>query len=155
MTIRHRGANSLTERTLGGLDVFLPYVKDYVNTFIGKSITTQQWKDHLYGYYAKNGGTEMTTKLDSIDWDVRVQTLVPYPTADINLSQAWFYGEGTTLPVEMKYDTTLATKAYELAEKWNFSRDEDVSHLAFDAKDIEAFSSLQKSKHVLPSITHL
>ncbi len=67
-----KGANLILhlERTLGGLDVFLPYIKDYVSTFMGKSIITDQWKDHLYGYYEKHGGAEMIKKLDSIDWDV-------------------------------------------------------------------------------------
>jgi leukotriene-A4 hydrolase len=55
---------------LGGLNVFLPYVKDYVNTFMGKSITTQQWKDHLYGYFHNHGGTEKIESLDSVDWNV-------------------------------------------------------------------------------------
>jgi leukotriene-A4 hydrolase len=63
-----RGA--LAEQTLGGLDVFLPYVKDYVNTFIGTSITTEQWKAHLYQYYTKNGGPEKIKLLDSVDWNV-------------------------------------------------------------------------------------
>lgn len=31
------------ERMLGGLDVFLPYIYDYVNTFTGKSITASAW----------------------------------------------------------------------------------------------------------------
>jgi leukotriene-A4 hydrolase len=45
-----KGANFLLhlECILGGLDIFLPYVKDYVETFIGKSITSEQWKEHLY-----------------------------------------------------------------------------------------------------------
>jgi leukotriene-A4 hydrolase len=62
----------LLEHTLGGLDVFLPYVRDYVDTFIGKSITTQEWKDHLYGYWRKHGGEEKIKALDGIDWDVRI-----------------------------------------------------------------------------------
>jgi hypothetical protein len=49
--------------------VFLPYVKDYVNTFIGKSITTEQWKSHLYSYFKKNGHDKVKA-LDSIDWNV-------------------------------------------------------------------------------------
>lgn len=68
---------SIVERTLGGLDVFLPYVKDYVQTFIGKSITTQQWKAHLYEYYTKNGGPEKIKLLDSVDWNVRILILYP------------------------------------------------------------------------------
>jgi hypothetical protein len=55
---------------LGGLDVFLPYVKDYVNTFMGESITTEQWKSHLYSYYQKHGGPEKIQALDSVDWTV-------------------------------------------------------------------------------------
>ncbi|KIY73540.1 Metalloprotease [Cylindrobasidium torrendii FP15055 ss-10] len=124
-----KGANLILhlERTLGGLDVFLPYIRDYVSTFIGKSITTWQWKDHLYAYYAKNGGPEMVKKLDSVDWD------------------AWFFGEGLSLPVEMKYDTTLATKAYDLASRWDAARTKEVADLDFSAKDIESFSSLQST----------
>ena len=49
--------------------MFLPYVKDYVNTFIGKSITTEQWKSHLYSYFEKNGHDKVKA-LDSIDWNV-------------------------------------------------------------------------------------
>jgi leukotriene-A4 hydrolase len=45
-------------------------VKDYVNTFIGKSITTQEWKAHLYGYYEKHGGADKIKALDSVDWNV-------------------------------------------------------------------------------------
>jgi leukotriene-A4 hydrolase len=61
---------SPTERILGGLDIFLPYVKDYVETFIGKSITSEQWKEHLYAYFSKRGGPEKIKALDSVDWDV-------------------------------------------------------------------------------------
>ena len=52
--------------------MFLPYVNDYVNTFSGKSITTQQWKDHLYAFYEKNGGQEKVKLLDSIDWNASI-----------------------------------------------------------------------------------
>ena len=40
------------------MDVFLAYINNYVNTFMGKSITTWQWKDHLYEYFKNNGGDE-------------------------------------------------------------------------------------------------
>lgn len=61
---------SFSERILGGLDIFLPYVKDYVETFIGKSITTEQWKEHIYAYFSKCGGPEKIKALDGVDWDV-------------------------------------------------------------------------------------
>ena len=59
------------ERTLGGLDVFLPYVRDYVDTFMGKSITTDQWKSHLFAYFKVHGGEDKIRALESVDWDVR------------------------------------------------------------------------------------
>jgi len=123
-----KGANLILhlERTLGGLDVFLPYIREYVNTFTGKSITADQWKTHLYDYYRRNGGDEKVKLLDSVDW------------------QAWFYGEGLKLPVELKYDTTLATQAYELAAKWDASRNTAVAKLTFSASDLSNFSSNQK-----------
>ncbi|THV01236.1 hypothetical protein K435DRAFT_963588 [Dendrothele bispora CBS 962.96] len=136
-----KGANLILhiERTLGGLDVFLPYVRDYVETFMGKSITTQQWKAHLYGYYTKNGGEEKVKALDSIDWN------------------AWFYGEGTSLPVTMEYDTSLAKAAYDLAARWDASRASDVSRLDFKESDLDGFDSNQKVAFLekLQSYDHL
>jgi len=122
-----KGANFILhlERTLGGLDVFLPYVKDYVNTFIGKSITTEQWKSHLYGYFEKNGSDKVKA-LDGVNWD------------------AWFYGDGLELPVKMEYDLTLAEQAYTLAERWNSSRNTlDVSQLDFKESDLAELDSNQ------------
>lgn len=58
------------ERQLGGLDVFLAYAKDYVKTFVGQSIGTEEWKAHLYSYFKANGGDEKVTILDSVNWDV-------------------------------------------------------------------------------------
>ncbi|EJD04497.1 uncharacterized protein FOMMEDRAFT_107254 [Fomitiporia mediterranea MF3/22] len=123
-----KGANLLLhlERVLGGLDVFLPYVRDYVNTFMGQSINAAIWKDHLYSYWSKHGGAEKVKALDSVDWN------------------AWFYGEGLTLPVEMEYDTTLAEQAYALAARWDSSRDKDVSNLDFKSSDLEGFDTNQK-----------
>jgi leukotriene-A4 hydrolase len=59
-----------SERTLGGLDVFLPYMKDYVSTYQGTSITTEMWREHLYKYFRENGGEEKIKALDSVNWDV-------------------------------------------------------------------------------------
>ena len=67
---------SHTERVLGGLDIFLPYVKDYVETFIGKSITTEQWKEHLYAYFSKCGGPEKIKALDGVLWDVSLSNSI-------------------------------------------------------------------------------
>ncbi len=113
------------EQVLGGLDVFLPYVKDYVETFMGGSLTTAQWKEHLYKYWTTHGGPEKIRALDSVNWD------------------AWFYGEGTELPVKIEYDLTLAEKAYALAERWHAARQKDVPRLDFKESDLNDFNSNQ------------
>ena len=71
------------EQILGGLDVFLPYIRDYVATFQGKSITTWDWKAHLYTYFERHGGQEKLDALNSVNWDVgsRLYT-VPRRLAD-------------------------------------------------------------------------
>ncbi|KAI0757548.1 metalloprotease [Daedaleopsis nitida] len=124
-----KGANFILhlERMLGGLDEFMPYIRDYVSTFIGKSITTEQWKAHLYAYWEKHGGEEKIKALDSVKWD------------------EWLYGEGLQLPVEMVYDTALARDALSLAEQWDASRSEpDVSKLPFKESDVASFNANQK-----------
>jgi len=124
-----KGSNFLLylEQTLGGLDVFLPYIRDYVATFQGKSITTWDWKAHLYTYFERHGGQEKLDALNSVDWD------------------AWFYGEGLKLPVEPSYDITLADPPYSLAVRWDTSRSiSDVTKLDFAASDVETFDSNQK-----------
>lgn len=105
--------------------MFLPYVKDYVETFMGRSLTTAQWKEHLYKYWTTHGGPEKIRALDSVNWD------------------AWFYGEGTELPVKMEYDLTLAEKAYTLAERWHAARQKDVPQLDFTESDLKDFNTNQ------------
>jgi leukotriene-A4 hydrolase len=124
-----KGSNFLLylEKTLGGLDVFLPYIRDYVSTFQGKSITTWDWKAHLYAYFENHGGQEKLDVLNSVEWD------------------KWFYGEGLKLPVEPSYDTTLAESAYSLAARWDASRTiSDVNKLGFATSDVEGYNSNQK-----------
>ncbi|KAG8961519.1 hypothetical protein FRC03_005284 [Tulasnella sp. 419] len=123
-----KGSNFLLylERLLGGLDVFLPYVRDYVKTFRGKSLRTSQWKNHLYRYFEANGGQSKIDLLNSVKWD------------------AWLHGEGLELPEEINYDTSLADKAYDLAHRWDESRHiSDPSKLDFSAADLEGFTSNQ------------
>jgi leukotriene-A4 hydrolase len=135
----------LGEQTLGGLQVFLPYVRDYVKTFSGKSIDTFQWKEHLYEYYRAHGGQEKIDALNTVNWDVmRLIFCVNFCTEW--LSQGWFYGEGIELPVKLEYDTTLATKAQALAARWDEFRAIDVAKLGFSASDLDSFNSNQKSE---------
>ncbi|GAB1527857.1 Leucyl aminopeptidase yscIV [Rhizoctonia solani] len=122
-----KGSNFLLylERLLGGLDVFLPYARDYISTFRGQSIRTDEWKAHLYAYFEKHGGEDKLKVLNSVDW------------------QEWLHGEGTKLPVKIEYDTKLAERSYQLAAKWNDSRTIDPGNLPFSAKDLHEFSSNQ------------
>ncbi|KAG8741670.1 hypothetical protein FRC12_015597, partial [Ceratobasidium sp. 428] len=122
-----KGSNFLLylERKLGGLDVFLPYARDYVRTFRGRSIRTDEWKTHLFSYFEKHAGEEKLKVLNSVNW------------------QEWLYGEGLELPEKILYDTTLAEKAYALAAKWDQSRETEASELPFTAKDLHGFNSNQ------------
>lgn len=138
----------LLERTLGGLDVFLPYIKEYVNTFTGKSISYLQWKDHLYDYYRRHH-PEKVKLLDSIDWQACF--ILPILTIFLTPLQAWFFGEGTELPVKMEYDTTLVSQAYDLAAKWDESRHEDTSKLKFSSKDLANLNANQIGEFASPT----
>lgn len=95
-----KGSNFLLylERTVGGLDNFLPYAKSYFHAFYNRSVTTQEWREHLFKFFESNA--EATAALHKVDWD------------------AWLYGEGLELPVKMEYDTSLAEQAFSLASRW-------------------------------------
>ncbi|VDC07016.1 unnamed protein product [Peniophora sp. CBMAI 1063] len=122
-----KGSNFIyyIEGLVGGLDNFLPYVRDYVETFTGKSITTWDWKAHLLGYFEKNGTAEQNAALAKIDWN------------------AWFYGEGMELPVWPTYDESLAKGPHDLAAKWDASRVMDAKTLTFKKEDIASFNGNQ------------
>ncbi|KAI0317914.1 peptidase family M1-domain-containing protein [Amylostereum chailletii] len=124
-----KGANFLLylEGILGGVDAFMPYARDYVTTFMGRSITTWDWKAHLFSYFEKNGTAAQVAALNKVDWN------------------AWFYGEGMTLPVQPEYDTTLAKPTYELAARWESIREvADPTTLDFSPSDVESFNGNQK-----------
>ncbi|GJN94354.1 hypothetical protein Rhopal_007428-T1 [Rhodotorula paludigena] len=121
-----KGANFLLylERVVGGLEVFTPYQKDYIKSFMGKSVSTSDWERHFWEYW--NRYPEKAQKLrDEVDFD------------------AWLNGTGLELPVKMEYDTSLADAAYALAQRWSdarraslanlearFSRDADLGQLS-------------------------
>jgi len=52
-------------------DVFDPFVKNYCQHFKGKSITTDEFKAHLYDFFASKKAV-----LDTVDW------------------KTWFFGIG-------------------------------------------------------------
>jgi leukotriene-A4 hydrolase len=57
--------------------------------------------------------------------------------------QAWLFGEGLQLPVTLEFDTTLATQAYALAERWDEARGADPSELDFKQDDLAGFDGNQ------------
>ena len=123
-----KGSNFLLhlERTVGGLEHFLPYVKSYVATFNGRSITTEQWRTHLFHFFENQpNGSDYIRKLGKVDWD------------------AWLHGDGLDLCVDVEYDDSLSKPCNELAARWDASRDQ-VAGESFSSEDVASFSSTQK-----------
>jgi leukotriene-A4 hydrolase len=45
-------------------------MKDYVKTFNGKSITTEQWRAHLFHWFGSQANSqEYIRALGKVDWD--------------------------------------------------------------------------------------
>ncbi|CAJ0763134.1 4704_t:CDS:10 [Entrophospora sp. SA101] len=113
------------QKVVGGSLIFEPYMKAHVKNFIGKSITTQDWKDFLYSYMETNYGPEMKAKLDSIDWN------------------SWLYAPGMP-PVKNDFDQTLA-KALVLLER--LSEYKPFPHIAIAAMDhFYSFTNVRNSE---------
>lgn len=113
------------ERTVGGLDIFLPFIKSYFKTFYDRSVVTQDFLDHLFAYYSNS--REITQKLKGIDWD------------------RWLHGEGIDLPVKMEYDDTLAQLSFSLADRWIsvVKSGADPTSSRFSKQDVEGFDTGQ------------
>uniref|UniRef100_A0A8C5U0Y3 Leukotriene A(4) hydrolase n=1 Tax=Malurus cyaneus samueli TaxID=2593467 RepID=A0A8C5U0Y3_9PASS len=72
------------EQLLGGPDVFIGFLKAYVQQFAYKSIVTEDWKKFLYSYFK-----DKVDVLDKVDWS------------------SWFHAPGMP-PVKPTYDMTLS-----------------------------------------------
>lgn len=121
-----KGSNFLLylERTVGGLDNFLPYAKSYFHAFYNRSVTTHEWREHLFKFFESN--PDVTAALNKVDWD------------------AWLHGEGMELPVKMEYDTTLAEQAFSLADRWIKFVDGSAGEKAhFSLDDIKGWNANQ------------
>ncbi|WFD00909.1 leukotriene-A4 hydrolase [Malassezia yamatoensis] len=125
-----KGSNFLLylERIVGGLEVFEPYIKAYFRAFYDRAVSTDDWKSHLYAFYADN--QSVIDRLNQVDWD------------------AWLHGEGMKLPVSMEYDASLAKDAYKLAEEWNEAVQQASSRAdvkrAFSQDDMRDWNANQK-----------
>lgn len=119
-----KGANFLLylEQQVGGLENFIPYVKAYFHTFAGRSVSTEEWREHLFAFFASN--EKATQALHAVDWD------------------AWLHGEGLELPVKMHYDESLAVEAFALADRWIQAIDSGDT-AQFDSTDMDGWNANQ------------
>ena len=85
-------------------------------------MTTADFKKFLYSWFSDKYGKEMEKKLDSIDWE------------------GWLYGRGMP-PVTPKFDMSLATPAYDLANRWAeaASKSSDPKDLDFKQSDLKGW----------------
>ncbi|XP_078484924.1 leukotriene A-4 hydrolase [Ciona intestinalis] len=106
------------ENLLGGPSVFEPFLLSYINKFKFKSVSTSQWKEHLYEFF-----NDKRAVLDSVDWD------------------DWFYSPGMPKNIP-DYDQTLVKECSALACRWAKASTSDLS--SFKSSDLDNFSSRQK-----------
>uniref|UniRef100_A0A3B4AV55 Leukotriene A-4 hydrolase n=1 Tax=Periophthalmus magnuspinnatus TaxID=409849 RepID=A0A3B4AV55_9GOBI len=78
------------EELMGGPEVFMEFVKSYIQMFAYSSVTTDQWKNYLFTYFK-----DKVDILNKVDWN------------------AWMY-----TPCVIMYDTTLADACIALSQKW-------------------------------------
>uniref|UniRef100_A0A672YUH6 Leukotriene A(4) hydrolase n=1 Tax=Sphaeramia orbicularis TaxID=375764 RepID=A0A672YUH6_9TELE len=105
------------EELMGGPEVFMGFVKSYIQMFAYSSVTTEQWKDYLYTYFK-----DKVDILNKVDWN------------------AWMFTPGMP-PVKPQYDTTLANACIALCQRWIKAKDQDLD--GFKESDIKALSSHQ------------
>nr|XP_002123481.1 leukotriene A-4 hydrolase [Ciona intestinalis] len=106
------------ENLLGGPSVFEPFLLSYINKFKFKSVSTSQWKEHLYEFF-----NDKRAVLDSVDWD------------------DWFNSPGMPKNIP-DYDQTLVKECSALACRWAKASTSDFS--SFKSNDLDNFTSRQK-----------
>ncbi|KAM6153182.1 leukotriene A-4 hydrolase isoform 2-T2 [Erethizon dorsatum] len=105
------------EQLLGGPEVFLGFLKAYVEKFSYKSISTDDWKNFLYSHFK-----DKVDILNQVDWN------------------AWLYSPGLP-PIKPNYDTTLTNACIALSQRWITAKEEDLN--TFNATDLNNLSSHQ------------
>ncbi|XP_025921860.1 leukotriene A-4 hydrolase [Apteryx rowi] len=105
------------EQLLGGPDVFIGFLKAYIQQFAYKSITTEDWKKFLYSYFK-----DKVDVLDKVDWN------------------SWLHAPGMP-PVKPTYDMTLANACVALSQRWIQAKESDLC--TFNSADLKGMSSHQ------------
>lgn len=106
------------EELLGGPEIFMGFLKYYIQTFAYRSITTEDWKNCLCSYFCHK-----TDVLNQVDWN------------------AWFHSPGIP-PFTPHYDTTLADSCRSLCKRWIAASDSELN--CFSDKDLINMSSQQR-----------
>ncbi|KAM9310953.1 leukotriene A-4 hydrolase [Gastrophryne carolinensis] len=106
------------EQLLGGPDVFLGFLRNYLQVFAYKSVTTEEWKKFLYSYFK-----DKVEILDKVDW------------------KGWMHTPGIP-PVQPTYDMTLANACIALSNRWVEAKESDLS--SFTTADVKQLSSHQQ-----------
>ncbi|XP_062852198.1 leukotriene A-4 hydrolase isoform X2 [Trichomycterus rosablanca] len=105
------------EELLGGPEVFMGFVKSYIQMFAYGSATTEEWKNYLFTYFK-----DKVDILNKVDWN------------------GWMHTPGMP-PYKPQYDTTLADACIALSQRWVKAKDADLA--GFSKEDIKDFSSHQ------------
>uniref|UniRef100_A0A3Q3A6X1 Leukotriene A(4) hydrolase n=1 Tax=Kryptolebias marmoratus TaxID=37003 RepID=A0A3Q3A6X1_KRYMA len=105
------------EELMGGPEVFMGFVKSYIQLFAYSSVTTDDWKNYLFTYFK-----DKVDVLNQVDWN------------------AWMFTPGMP-PVKPQYDTTLADACIALSQRWIKAKDQDLS--SFMESDVKTLSSHQ------------
>uniref|UniRef100_A0A0N4ZBU2 Leuk-A4-hydro_C domain-containing protein n=1 Tax=Parastrongyloides trichosuri TaxID=131310 RepID=A0A0N4ZBU2_PARTI len=109
------------EQILGDIPRFEAFIRDYIQKYAKKSVTSQIWKDYLYEYF-----NDKRDILDKVDFD------------------KWFNEPGIP-PNEPSYDTSLMCQCRHLANVWINATEEDLDKPYFtEANIFNSMSSAEK-----------
>uniref|UniRef100_A0A2K5C3T8 Leukotriene A(4) hydrolase n=1 Tax=Aotus nancymaae TaxID=37293 RepID=A0A2K5C3T8_AOTNA len=105
------------EQLLGGPEVFLGFLKAYVEKFSYKSITTDDWKDFLYSHFKDKLSNCISAK-------------------------AWAFLYNLIFNFYLcSYDMTLTNACIALSQRWITAKEDDLN--SFNATDLKDLSSHQ------------
>nr|CAI11594.1 novel protein (zgc:85809) [Danio rerio] len=105
------------EELMGGPEVFMGFVKSYIQLFAYGSVTTEEWKNYLFTYFK-----DKVDILNKVDWN------------------AWMHTPGMA-PVRPQYDTTMADACTSLCQKWVKAKEADLA--SFTEADVKQLNSPQ------------
>ncbi|XP_030641072.1 leukotriene A-4 hydrolase [Chanos chanos] len=105
------------EELMGGPEVFMGFVKSYIQLFAYSSVTTEEWKNYLFTYFK-----DKVDILNKVDWN------------------GWMHTPGMP-PVKPQYDTSMADACTALCQRWLKAKEGDLA--SFTQADVKQLSSHQ------------